>query len=90
LHAPRREHSGAALSGDPVGSHIKGLLLSYLHYFWPGLVSAGDGPDGFVQQFITPIIKARPKRSGKPKVRRATLIFRTRYLKARTAMRPCP
>ena len=70
---------------DEDGSHIKGLLLSYLHYFWPSLLGAapnarrGDGvlstPDeqlkgairteSFVQQFVTPIVKAKVKTSGR-------------------------
>lgn len=39
---------------DHDGSHIKGLVINFLHYYWPGLL---DIPD-FLQQFITPIVKA--------------------------------
>lgn len=39
---------------DHDGAHIKGLLLNMLHCFWPSLLSIPD----FVQQFLTPIIKA--------------------------------
>mmetsp|Transcript_21683 Transcript_21683/g.35833 ORF Transcript_21683/g.35833 Transcript_21683/m.35833 type:complete len:1417 (-) Transcript_21683:66-4316(-) len=39
---------------DHDGSHIKGLVINILHYYWPGLL---DIPD-FLQQFITPIVKA--------------------------------
>jgi DNA topoisomerase-2 len=38
---------------DHDGSHIKGLLINFLHYFWPSLLQI----DGFLQQFITPIVK---------------------------------
>ena len=38
---------------DHDGSHIKGLLINFLHYFWPSLLEM----DGFLQQFITPIVK---------------------------------
>ena len=38
---------------DHDGSHIKGLLLNFLHYFWPSLLQI----DGFVKTIITPIIK---------------------------------
>ncbi len=38
---------------DHDGSHIKGLLINFLHYFWPSLLRV----DGFLQQFITPIVK---------------------------------
>lgn len=40
---------------DHDGSHIKGLLLNLFHVFWPELLQI----PGFMQQFITPIIKAR-------------------------------
>jgi len=43
---------------DHDGSHIKGLVINFLHYYWPGLL---DIP-GFLQQFITPIVKAIKKR----------------------------
>jgi DNA topoisomerase-2 len=39
---------------DTDGSHIKGLVINFLHTFWPTLL---DVP-GFLQQFITPIVKA--------------------------------
>jgi len=35
------------------GSHIKGLVINFIHHFWPSLL---DIP-GFLQQFITPIVK---------------------------------
>eukprot|EP00981_Chlorochromonas_danica_P016093 scaffold15638_cov268-Ochromonas_danica.AAC.1 len=38
---------------DHDGSHIKGLLINFLHHFWPSLLQI----DGFLQQFITPILK---------------------------------
>jgi DNA topoisomerase-2 len=38
---------------DHDGSHIKGLLINFLHHFWPSLLHI----DGFLQQFITPIVK---------------------------------
>jgi len=39
---------------DHDGSHIKGLVINFIHHFWPSLL---DIP-GFLQQFITPIVKA--------------------------------
>lgn len=41
---------------DHDGSHIKGLVINFIHHFWPSLVRV----PGFVQQFITPIVKAFP------------------------------
>ncbi len=38
---------------DHDGSHIKGLVINFIHHFWPTLL---DIP-GFLQQFITPIVK---------------------------------
>lgn len=39
---------------DLDGSHIKGLLINLIDFFWPTLVKT----PGFLQQFITPLIKA--------------------------------
>lgn len=38
---------------DHDGSHIKGLVINFIHHFWPSLL---DVP-GFLKQFITPIVK---------------------------------
>jgi DNA topoisomerase-2 len=38
---------------DNDGSHIKGLILNMIHYFWPSLLELG-----FVVSMVTPIIKA--------------------------------
>ena len=37
---------------DQDGSHIKGLLINFIHNSWPGLLR-----QGFVEEFITPIVK---------------------------------
>jgi len=39
---------------DHDGSHIKGLLINFIHHFWPTLISL----NGFLKEFVTPIIKA--------------------------------
>lgn len=39
---------------DTDGSHIKGLIINFIHNFWPSLFKMR----GFLQEFITPIIKA--------------------------------
>ena len=39
---------------DQDGSHIKGLLINFIHHFWPSLLHK----DGFLLEFITPIVKA--------------------------------
>merc|ERR1719262_1366751 len=35
------------------GSHIKGLLINFFHFWWPDLLKEG----GFVREFVTPIVK---------------------------------
>ncbi|VDL73776.1 unnamed protein product [Nippostrongylus brasiliensis] len=39
---------------DEDGAHIKGLIINFLHTFWPQLIRCG-----FVQSFRTPLLKAR-------------------------------
>jgi DNA topoisomerase-2 len=39
---------------DTDGSHIKGLVINFVHFFWPSLFKI----PGFVKQFITPLLKA--------------------------------
>ena len=38
---------------DHDGSHIKGLVINFIHKFWPSLLEIG----GFLVEFVTPIIK---------------------------------
>lgn len=38
---------------DQDGSHIKGLLINFIHHNWPTLLRLN-----FVEEFITPIVKA--------------------------------
>jgi len=38
---------------DHDGSHIKGLIINFLHHFWPSLLALPN----FLQVFITPIVK---------------------------------
>jgi len=45
---------------DHDGSHIKGLLVNFIHHFWPELLSACPG---FLVQFITPIVKVTKRDS---------------------------
>ncbi|KAJ8915854.1 hypothetical protein NQ315_004668 [Exocentrus adspersus] len=41
---------------DQDGSHIKGLLINFIHHNWPELIK-----QDFLEEFITPIVKARKK-----------------------------
>ena len=38
---------------DVDGSHIKGLLMNFFHFFWPDLLKI----EGFIQSIATPIVK---------------------------------
>ncbi|CAD7947352.1 unnamed protein product [Amoebophrya sp. A25] len=44
------------------GSHIKGLLLNFLQYYWPALLR--HEPQ-FVREFVTPIVKATGRKIGR-------------------------
>ena len=46
---------------DHDGSHIKGLLINFISKFWPKLLRS----DGFISQFITPIVKATKRSRGR-------------------------
>ena len=37
---------------DQDGSHIKGLVINFIHHNWPNLLK-----HNFVEEFITPIVK---------------------------------
>lgn len=37
---------------DQDGSHIKGLLINFVHHFWPNLLK-----NNVLDEFITPIVK---------------------------------
>jgi len=39
---------------DADGSHIKGLIINFIHYFWPSLLRRN-----FISVFRTPLLKAR-------------------------------
>jgi DNA topoisomerase-2 len=52
LRSLRYGHLMIMTDQDHDGSHIKGLLINFLHHFWPSLLQI----DGFLQQFITPVI----------------------------------
>ena len=43
---------------DHDGSHIKGLIINFIHHFWPSLIKKG-----FVREFITPIVRATNKKA---------------------------
>ncbi|KAF1761907.1 hypothetical protein GCK72_010166 [Caenorhabditis remanei] len=40
---------------DEDGSHIKGLVINFIHKFWPSLIRSRD----FIQSFRTPLLKAK-------------------------------
>ena len=46
---------------DNDGSHIKGLVINFFQHFWPHLLKL----DGFLLQFVTPLVKVRDTSSSK-------------------------
>lgn len=46
------------MDADVDGSHIKGLFINMIHYYWPSLLKI----DGFIKIFITPVVKVTNKR----------------------------
>ncbi|WOK99049.1 DNA topoisomerase 2-like [Canna indica] len=44
---------------DHDGSHIKGLLINFIHTFWPSLLKVPS----FMVEFITPLLKATNKKN---------------------------
>jgi len=49
---------------DHDGSHIKGLLINFIHFYWPELINRHKD---FLKEFITPIIKVT-KNGGSEKI----------------------
>lgn len=39
---------------DADGSHIKGLIINFIHHFWPDLIRSNS----FLKEFVTPLLKA--------------------------------
>jgi len=42
---------------DHDGSHIKGLVINFIHFFWPSLLKMNT----FLKEFVTPILKVSSK-----------------------------
>jgi DNA topoisomerase-2 len=58
---------------DHDGSHIKGLIMNFLHTFYPSLLRV----PGFLVEFITPIVKARPRGGSRAAQAQGTRVFYT-------------
>ncbi|CAL5433648.1 unnamed protein product [Camellia sinensis] len=46
---------------DHDGSHIKGLLINFIHSFWPSLLKIPS----FLVEFLTPIMKGKQKQNNR-------------------------
>lgn len=46
---------------DVDGLHIKGLIMNFVHYFWPSLIKH----EGFIRSFNTPLLKATKGKKNK-------------------------
>lgn len=51
---------------DQDGSHIKGLIINFIHFQWPNLLK-----HGFVEEFITPIIKVTKSTKKEDKIEKS-------------------
>lgn len=59
---------------DPDGSHIKGLLINFIHYYWPSLLKI----TGFIQTMATPLVKMF-KKSDKKRANPVTFYSLSEY-----------
>jgi DNA topoisomerase-2 len=50
------------MDADEDGSHIKGLIINFLNYFYPSLLEI----DGFLKVLVTPIVKVFMKKDSEP------------------------
>ncbi|KAI0226004.1 DNA topoisomerase 2, partial [Massospora cicadina] len=53
----RYGHVMMMMDQDLDGSHINGLLINFFDVFYPSFLNL----DGFLQEFITPVVRANPK-----------------------------
>ena len=60
--ALRYGHLMVMTDQDHDGSHIKGLIINFLHCYWPQLLKSGD----FLREFVTPIVKVTRNRVSTP------------------------
>ncbi|KAG2241613.1 hypothetical protein Bca52824_090186 [Brassica carinata] len=58
VNSLRYGHMMIMTDQDHDGSHIKGLLINFIHSFWPTLLKVPS----FLVEFITPIVKATRKK----------------------------
>ncbi|XP_010512994.1 PREDICTED: DNA topoisomerase 2 isoform X2 [Camelina sativa] len=61
VNSLRYGHMMIMTDQDHDGSHIKGLLINFIHSFWPSLLKVPS----FIVEFITPIVKAKHKKTKK-------------------------
>lgn len=54
LKSLRYGHLMIMADQDQDGSHIKGLVINFIHTNWPSLLKRN-----FVEEFITPLVKVR-------------------------------
>ncbi|XP_006296839.2 DNA topoisomerase 2, partial [Capsella rubella] len=59
VNSLRYGHMMIMTDQDHDGSHIKGLLINFIHSFWPSLLKVPS----FLVEFITPIVKATNKKT---------------------------
>lgn len=61
IQSLRYGHVAIMTDQDVDGSHITGLILNFFGKFWPNLLK-----HGYLQKFVTPYVRAFPKRGSSP------------------------
>ena len=62
LKSLRYGHLMIMTDQDHDGSHIKGLIINFLHCYWPALLKQTD----FLREFVTPIVKVSKGKQSQP------------------------
>ncbi|KAJ3428705.1 DNA topoisomerase/gyrase [Anaeramoeba flamelloides] len=69
IYTLRYGHLMIMVDQDLDGSHIKGLIINFIHHFWPSLLKVKE----FLQEFVTPIVKVTKKSKKEQKITFFTL-----------------
>ena len=65
LKSLRYGHLMIMTDQDHDGSHIKGLIINFIHCYWPSLLKH-TGENAFLREFVTPIVKVKKAQKAQP------------------------
>ena len=65
LKSLRYGHLMIMTDQDHDGSHIKGLIINFIHCYWPSLLKH-TGENAFLREFVTPIVKVKKGPKAQP------------------------